>query len=75
MAACPARERDAFIAHWTKILADETITTKTVLVDGQVAGNVVSFERLGEREVGYWLGKEYWARALPPGRSQRFWAT
>jgi RimJ/RimL family protein N-acetyltransferase len=60
MAAFPARDRDAFMTHWAKILADETIIKKTILFDGQVAGNMVSFEQSGEREVGYWLGKKFW---------------
>jgi RimJ/RimL family protein N-acetyltransferase len=64
MAAFPARDRVAFIAHWTKILADETIKKKTILFDGHVAGNVVSFEQFGKREVGYWIGKEYWGKGI-----------
>ena len=59
MAAFPARDREAFMAHWTKILADETNILKTILFDGQVAGNIVSWLHSGEREVGYWLGREY----------------
>ena len=64
MAAFPAPGREAFTAHWTRILADETITKKTILFDGHVAGNVVSFERFGEREVGYWIGKKYWGKGV-----------
>ncbi|CAG0932719.1 diamine N-acetyltransferase [Thermoflexales bacterium] len=64
MAAFPARERAAFMAHWTKIMADETITLKTILCDEQVAGNIVSWQQNDEREVGYWLGKEYWGKGL-----------
>jgi RimJ/RimL family protein N-acetyltransferase len=64
LAAFPPRDRDAFEAHWTKILDDESITKKTVLFDGHVAGNVVSFENCGEREVGYWIGREYWGKGL-----------
>lgn len=64
MAAFPARERDAFMAHWTRILADETIAKKTILVDGRVAGNIVCFGPSNEREVGYWLGKEYWGKGV-----------
>ena len=64
MAAFPARDRKAFMAHWTRILADETVITKTVLFDGQVAGNVVTFVHSGEREVGYWIGKEYWGKGV-----------
>ena len=64
MAAFPARDREAFTAHWTKILGDDTVTKKTILFDGQVAGNVVSFERFGEREVGYWIGRQYWGKGV-----------
>jgi RimJ/RimL family protein N-acetyltransferase len=64
MAAFPPRDRDAFTAHWAKILADEAITKKTILVDGQVAGNVVSFDWDGRREVGYWVGREHWGKGV-----------
>ena len=64
MAAFPPREWEAFMAHWARILRDETVTTQTILVDGQVAGNVVSFEQVGERHVGYWLGREFWGRGV-----------
>jgi RimJ/RimL family protein N-acetyltransferase len=64
MAAFPSRDRDAFMGHWAKILADQTVITKTVLFEGQVAGNVVSFEREGEREVGYWIGRDHWGKGI-----------
>ena len=64
MAAFPARDRQAFMTHWTRILADETIAKQTILVDGQVAGNVGSWEQDGEREVGYWLGRTYWGKGV-----------
>jgi RimJ/RimL family protein N-acetyltransferase len=64
MAAFPSRERDAFMAHWTKIMADDSVMLKTVLFDGHVAGNIVSFEQSGKREVGYWIGKEYWGKGV-----------
>lgn len=64
MAAFAARDRDAFVAHWTKILADETCTTKTVLADGQVAGNIGCWGEPGQREVGYWIGREHWGRGI-----------
>ena len=54
MAAFPTGSTEAFMMHWERILYDETVTTKTVLVDGKVAGSVVSFEQDGKPEVGYW---------------------
>lgn len=64
MAAFPAREHEAFMAHWARVLADPTVITQTILADGQVAGNVVSFVVDGEREVGYWLGRAYWGMGV-----------
>ncbi len=53
------------MALWLdKVLSDATVRKKTVLVDGQVAGNVVSFEQGGRRLIGYWIGKEYWGRGV-----------
>jgi len=64
MAAFPAREREAFMAHWARIMADDSVMLKTILFDGQVAGNILSFVQSGEREVGYWIGKEYWSKGI-----------
>ncbi len=64
MAAFPSRDRVAFMAHWAKILGDATIIKKTILFDGEVAGNIVSFEQSGERQVGYWLGQNYWGKGI-----------
>jgi RimJ/RimL family protein N-acetyltransferase len=64
MAAFPARDKDAFMAHWAKIMEDETIILQTILFKGQVAGNLVSFELSGQREVGYWLGREFWGKGI-----------
>ena len=64
MAAVPSRDKDAFDAHWAKIMADEDTILRTIEVDGQVAGHLVSFLLVGEREVGYWLGKEFWGKGI-----------
>jgi RimJ/RimL family protein N-acetyltransferase/predicted nucleotidyltransferase len=64
MAAFPARDRDAFMAHWAKILADDTVAKKTILFDGQVAGNILSWKQGDRPLVGYWIGKEYWGKGI-----------
>ena len=43
MAAFPPRDRDTHMTHWQKILEDTTVVTKTIEVDGRVAGNAVSW--------------------------------
>ena len=64
MAAFPARTREAFMAHWAKIRADDRNFMRTVVVNGQVAGNMLSWEQDGRRLVGYWIGRQYWGRGI-----------
>lgn len=59
-----SREEAAFYAHWHKIMIDESNLIKTVQVDDVVVGNVVSFIMNDEREVGYWLGREFWGQGI-----------
>jgi len=62
MAGFPARDEEAHAAHWAKILADPTVAARTVVADGAVVGNIVSFEIAGQREVGYWIGRQHWGQ-------------
>jgi RimJ/RimL family protein N-acetyltransferase len=65
MAAFPARDREAFLAHWrNNILGDAAVAKKTILFDGRVAGNIVSWNQAGKPFVGYWIGREFWGRGI-----------
>lgn len=64
MAAFPSRDEEAFYAHSRRIMADPSVIFRTILYNDQVAGSIVSWEMEGEREVGYWLGKEYWGKGI-----------
>jgi RimJ/RimL family protein N-acetyltransferase len=64
MAAFPAREWEAFMTHWGMIRADQSVVTQTVVVNGQVAGNLVSWNQDGHHEIGYWIGRDYWGRGI-----------
>jgi len=64
LAAFPSRDRQAFMAHWTRILADRANTIQTILLDGAVAGNIVAFQQGGRQLVGYWVGREYWGQGI-----------
>ena len=77
MAAFTAKDptnREAFMEHWRKILANETVILQTILVNGQVAGSVSSYEEEGEPEVTYWLGKEYWGQGIATRALKEFLA-
>jgi len=73
MVAFRSRDRAAFDQHWAKLLADETILKKTIVVASavsadpsvnQVAGNIVSWTSEGKREVGYWIDRAFWGRGV-----------
>ena len=64
MVAFRSRDRAAFDEHWATLLADETKLKKTVVADGQVAGNIGSWLSEGKQEVGYWIDRAFWGRGI-----------
>jgi RimJ/RimL family protein N-acetyltransferase len=72
LADFPARDRDAFMAHWKKILADDASIIRAILYDGEVAGNIVSFNMEGHRETGYWLGRGFWGKGIASAALHEF---
>ena len=56
--------RAVFDVQWEKILSFPQITTRTLLVSGQVAGHVSCYPDGGAWEVTYWLGREFWGRGV-----------
>jgi len=72
MAAFPSRDRDAFMAHWARIMSSETGILNTILADDTVAGNVVYWEAAGEPNIGYWLGKTHWGKGIASAALAQF---
>lgn len=65
MAQFPSREHDAFMEHWrTKVLGNPRSKTRTIVVAGDVAGYLGSWDADGERVVGYSIGRTYWGRGI-----------
>jgi RimJ/RimL family protein N-acetyltransferase len=77
MAAFIARDptnREAFMAHWHRILANKTCSIRTIVFNGRVAGSVSSYEEAGRPEVTYWLGKEFWGKGIATWALREFLA-
>src|SRR5207237_911570 len=72
MAAFPSRDRDAFMAHWARIMSNETGILNTILADDTVAGNVVYWEAAGEPNIGYWLGRTHWGKGIASAAVAQF---
>jgi RimJ/RimL family protein N-acetyltransferase len=66
------RERDAFMTHWrTRVLRPEGLV-QAVTVNGDVAGNIMSWWIEERRFVGYWFGRRYWGRGIGTRALTRF---
>ena len=67
MAAFTAKDpgnKAAFLAHWAKVLDDETIILRTIVIEDQVAGHIACHRWFGEPEISYWIGREFWGRGI-----------
>ena len=64
MAVAIPRSREAFDARWAKVLGDAANTTRAVLLDGQVIGNISCFPADGQDHVGYWIDRAYWGMGI-----------
>lgn len=68
MAGVKPRDREAFFAHWERVVADESVTEMAILADGVLAGRVACFavEIEGEQVwmLGYWIGREHWGQRI-----------
>lgn len=62
LAAVPARDRQAFDAHWDATARDGAVRRFAVEAGGVLVGEALSFVRDGAREVGYRIGREHWGR-------------
>ncbi|MGW0718779.1 GNAT family N-acetyltransferase [Streptomyces sp. NPDC002778] len=52
-----------FHAHWVRIRHDPDVITRTVVGEGgEIVGHAGVFGPPHEREVTYWIGRQYWGR-------------
>jgi RimJ/RimL family protein N-acetyltransferase len=64
MAAFAARDWEAFSEHWERVGSIPTAIRKAIICDGQVVGNIGCWEQDGHREIGYWIGREFWGQGI-----------
>ena len=64
MVAFRSRDRAEFDQHWAKILANAVGWKQTIVVRGEPAGNIVSWDSDGQRELGYWIDRAFWGRGV-----------
>lgn len=72
MAAFPSRDLPAFLEQRRKIAATPSVIDKAIVTEGVVVGSIGSWDEEREREVGYWLGREYWGKGYATAALRAF---
>ena len=57
-------DRKAFERRWSRLRADETVITRVIVADDEVAGTIGSWGDPEGREVTYWIGRSYWGKGI-----------
>lgn len=56
-------DRPHFEAHWARIRQDPSVVGRTIVgADGEIIGHAAVYGPPEDREVTYWIGREYWGR-------------
>ncbi|QJW94141.1 GNAT family N-acetyltransferase [Frigoriglobus tundricola] len=64
MAVMEPRTKEAFDAHWAKLLDDPGLINRTILRDGVLVGSISCFPWDGADHVGYWIDPAYWGMGI-----------
>lgn len=64
LADFPPRDRDAFMAHWQKILLNPDVVARAIWVGDRLVGNIGAFDQHDRRLVGYWIDRAWWGRGI-----------
>ncbi len=54
----------SFAARWTRMRANATIVSRTIVVDGKVAGSIARYVEEDKAEVTYGLGRAFWNQGI-----------
>jgi RimJ/RimL family protein N-acetyltransferase len=68
-------DKRAYIDKWTKLLLDEKINVKTILLNSEIVGSVAKYEMNGNAEITYWIGKKYWGKGIASNALKKFLKT
>ncbi|MCP1301259.1 GNAT family N-acetyltransferase [Chryseobacterium sp. S0630] len=56
--------KKAYIAKFTKLLADPTINNQTIIAGTVIVGSIAKFIMEGDAEITYWIDKNFWGKGI-----------
>jgi RimJ/RimL family protein N-acetyltransferase len=72
MAAFPSRDLPAFLEHEARVMANPSNIKRTIVAGGEVVGWIGSWDAEGERDVGFWIGRDHWGNGYATAALRRF---
>ena len=72
-------DRAAHDAHWNKLLANDSITKRSIELvhpdaDPELVGHIISFTMEGDREITYWIDHHHWGKGIASEALHQFLA-
>lgn len=62
----------AYMEKFTKLLADPTITMRTIKADDEIVGSIAKFVMENEAELTYWIDRKFWGQGIATTALQAF---
>lgn len=56
--------REAYIAKFTRLLADPTVNNQTIMAGNAIVGSIAKFIMEGDAEITYWIDKPFWGKGV-----------
>lgn len=66
------RDKKAYLAKFTRLLADPTINMQTILLDDTIVGSIAKFEIEGKAEITYWIDRNFWGKGIATAALKNF---
>lgn len=66
------KDREAYRAKWEKLLQDDTISSYTILYNGEIAGSIGKWLKDAEPQITYGISKALWGKGLASAAVELF---
>lgn len=69
------KDKEAYMAKWTKIVANPAINMQTIYDDDKILGSVIHFDLGDETNVSYWIDRQHWSKGIASNALNMFLKT
>ena len=57
-------DKNAYLAKYVKLLAEQTVNNQTIFLDDFIVGSIAKFIMHGDAEITYWIDRKFWGRGI-----------